>query len=90
MSICGAAAYWLWAHTVKHKHLKDGIDGEMISIMHQRIVVPVSGAVVITVVGFFAPMVSLFLFAALFLLVTIPTVSDTIAGFIAGTLGGKK
>ncbi|MBX9765122.1 TMEM175 family protein [Patescibacteria group bacterium] len=86
MVVCGLAAYWLWQHTVKHKLLKEGVDTEMVSIMHFRIVVPVSGAVVITVVGFFAPMVSLFMFAILFFLVTIPTVSDSVAGFIRGFL----
>ncbi len=79
MIVCGLAAYWLWAHTVKHKLLKDDVDAEMVAIMHDRIVVPVSGAVVVTVIGFFAPMVSLFMFAALFFLVTIPTVSDSVA-----------
>lgn len=90
MIVCGIAAYWLWSHTVKHKLLKDGIDEEMISIMHQRIVVPVSGAVVVTVIAFFAPMVSLFLFAILFFLVTIPTVSDRVADAIVQALRGGK
>lgn len=90
MIICGAAAYWLWAHTVKHKLLKDGIDDDMVSIMHQRIVVPVSGAVVVTVIGFFAPTISLFLFAILFFLVTIPTVSDQVADGIVRTVLGER
>lgn len=90
MIVCGAAAYWLWAHTVKHKLLKEGIDEDMVSIMHQRIVVPVSGAIVVTIIGFFAPTVSLFLFAILFFLVTIPTVSDRVASALVQTILGKK
>lgn len=81
---CGAAAYWLWAHAVKHKLLKEEVDAEIISIMHMRIVVPVSGAVIVTIVGFFAPILSLFMFALLFLLVTIPSNSDVIASFLTG------
>jgi uncharacterized membrane protein len=90
MIICGAAAYWLWSHTVKHKLLKEGIDESMIAIMHRRIVVPVSGAIVVTAIGFFAPTVSLFLFAVLFFLVTIPTNSDGVAGLIVRLFGGKE
>lgn len=79
MVICGLAAYWLWSHTVKHKLLKDDVDEEMIETMHRRIVVPVSGAVIVTVIGLFAPMVSLFMFAVLFFFVTVPTNSDLVA-----------
>jgi uncharacterized membrane protein len=90
MIICGAAAYWLWAHTVKYKLLKDDVDAEMVAIMHQRIVVPVSGAVIVTVIAFFSPIVSLFMFAILFFLVTIPTVSDGVADMSARLFSGKK
>ncbi|MBY0538843.1 TMEM175 family protein [Patescibacteria group bacterium] len=90
MIICGAAAYWLWSHAVKHKFLKENVDKEMISIMHYRIVVPVSGAIAVTVVGFFSPTVSLFMFAVLFFLVTIPTVSDRVAAAIAQLVTGGK
>lgn len=89
MIICGAAAYWLWAHVVKHSFLKEHVDKEMISIMHYRIVVPVSGAIAVTVISFFAPQVSLFMFAGLFFLVTIPTVSDRVASAIAQLITGS-
>jgi uncharacterized membrane protein len=90
MIICGLAAYWLWSHTVKHNLLKDDVDQEMVETMHRRIVVPVTGAVLVTIIAIFFPMVSLFLFAILFLLVTIPTNSDTAARFGEDLMRGLK
>ncbi len=88
--ICGLTAYWFWTHAVKHNLLKEDVDQETISIMRYRIVVPVTGAVLVTLLGFIAPIVSLFSFAILFFLVTIPTNSDGVVGFAVRVLKGKR
>jgi len=88
--ICGLAAYWFWAHAVKCRLVRDDISPEMISIMRYRIVVPVAVAVLVTLFGFVEPIVSLFLFAALFFLVTIPTNSDSVVQAIARFSAKRK
>ena len=89
MIICGIAAYWFWSHAVKHRLIKDDVDERTVSLMRYRIIVPVSWAVVVTALGLIAPVVSLFAFAALFLLVTIPTNSDIVVATV-GKIFSKR
>ncbi len=76
--ICGLAAYWFWEHARAAKLIKEDVTPDMISTMKYRIVIPVSGAVIVTLFGLVAPTASFFLFAILFILVTVPMNSDHI------------
>jgi uncharacterized membrane protein len=88
--ICGLAAYWFWHHAIRARLLREDVTRTMVETMKFRIIIPVSGAVLVTLLGLFAPTVSFFLFAVLFILVTVPMNSDHIVHEVSRSFRGTK
>jgi uncharacterized membrane protein len=88
MVICGLAMLWFWLHATTQKHLiiETGVSKDAVSIMKYRIIVPVGLVAAVTLFAPLSPVTSLFLFAGLFVLATMPTNSDHIVSFIADFL----
>lgn len=88
--ICGLMLYWLWLHVSKGNQLLiDEATTEVVSTMKFRILVPTVVAVAVTLLSFVSPILSLFMFAGLFILVTIPSNSDHIVTLFTNFLHKK-